>query len=116
MQIWTPLHSFWVELECTAHPNPTTVVGVGTECTYTGVDWGGTHSFQLHCQKVFSIDLTSHAARKNRGVACFSLLSMEERRKKERLLTSSVGLATYAFPHFPTKYNLENLLFKKLQR
>ena len=82
MQIWTPLHSFWVELECTAHPNPTTVVGVGTECTYTGVDWGGTHSFQLHCQKVFSIDLTSHAARKNRGVACFSLLSLEERRKR----------------------------------
>ena len=64
----------------------------------------------------FKLALTSHAARKNRGVACFSLLSMEERRKKERLLTSSVGLATYAFPHFPTKYNLENLLFKKLQR
>ena len=36
--ICTPLHSFWVELECTTHPNPTTVVVVGTECAYSAAD------------------------------------------------------------------------------
>ena len=35
-----------MELECTAHPNPTTVVGVGTEYSYSGADWGGTQSNQ----------------------------------------------------------------------
>ena len=46
-----------MELECTAHPNPTTVVGVEPECTYSGADWGGTHSSQLLLKILSSSDL-----------------------------------------------------------
>ena len=46
VQILTPIQFFWVELECTPHPNPTTVVDVGAEWTSVIADCGGTHSFQ----------------------------------------------------------------------
>ena len=42
---------------CTAHHNPTTAVGIETEYTYSGADWGGTQSGQLLSKFSSSSDL-----------------------------------------------------------
>ena len=48
-QIWSPLHYFWVELECTAHPNPSTVVGELSVLIEVriGVEPNPVHSFEI---------------------------------------------------------------------
>ena len=48
------------------------------------------------------------AARKNRGVGCFSLLE-QGGKKKERLLSYSFDQATFACPHFTTQVPNEKL-------